>query len=129
MIHNGGVETVLNGGTADTVTFLGLGATLNLETPLGLKDTIRSWQVGDVIDFLNTNVTSADKTGNKLTVTYDGNKTATYTLVHQEPHTQFQLKSDGHGGTLLTLSLTLSDHQVSVIGIADAGHGHGHGLM
>src|SRR5262249_1632741 len=133
-----------NGGTADNVIFSG-GATLKLETPLGLKGTIRDWQVGDVIDFLNTNVTSVDKTGNKLTVTYDDHKTTTYTLAHQQADTQFQLKSDGHGGTNLTLvpiigvgnghpndppgPLNNPNHDVSVIGIADAGHGHGHGLM
>jgi hypothetical protein len=76
-----------------------------------------------------------------LTVTYDDHKTTTYTLAHQEADTQFQLRSDDHGGTNLTLVHTVGNghpndppgpagnpnHEVSLIGIADAGHGHGHG--
>jgi autotransporter passenger strand-loop-strand repeat protein len=142
-INTGGVETVENGGTADNVIFSN-GATLQLETPLGLKGAILDWQVSDLIDFLNTRVTSVDKTGNKLTVTYDDHKTTTYKLTHQQADTQFQLQDDGHGGTNLTLEKNAvgnghpndppgpegnPNHDVSVIGIADAAHGHGHGLV
>jgi hypothetical protein len=73
-------------------------ATLNLDTPSGLKGTIDDWGVGDVIDFLNTNVTSVKVTGDKLTVTW-ANNTTTYTLASQEAG--FKLQSDGKGGTEL----------------------------
>jgi autotransporter passenger strand-loop-strand repeat protein len=103
MINNGGVENVLSGGTAFDVAFSGPHATLNLATPLGLKGFVANWHVGDVIDFLKTDVTSVQQTGNRLTVTYDDNKTATYELSHQQHHTEFQLQPDGHGGTNLIL--------------------------
>jgi hypothetical protein len=81
---------------------------------LGLKGTVTNWHVGDVIDFLNTNVTSVQQKGNKLTVTFDGNQEATYKLSHQEHNTEFQLRPDGHGGTNLTL--------VHIVGVGHAHH-------
>ena len=70
---------------------------------MGLEGTVANWRVGDVIDFLGTNVTGVQHTGTMLTVTYDDNKTATYGLKNQEANTQFQLNPDGNGGTILTL--------------------------
>ena len=113
-INHGGVENVLSGGTASGVAFKGPDATLNLATPLGLEGTVYTWKVGDVIDFLKTNVTSVHEKGNKLTVTFDGNQTATYKLSQQQHDTQFQLQPDGHGGTELTL--------VPIVGVGHAHH-------
>jgi autotransporter passenger strand-loop-strand repeat protein len=101
-INSGGVEKVLSGAEADGVIFGQPNATLDLFTPSGLTGTIENWQAGDVIDFLNTNVTSVHLTGNTLSVTY-GTQTANYTLSGQQPGTEFKLQSDGHGGTELTL--------------------------
>ncbi|MFZ0839289.1 MAG: hypothetical protein WAM77_17640, partial [Xanthobacteraceae bacterium] len=118
-IHTGGVENVRSGGTADLVTFLGPGATLNLDDPLGLNGIIADWGVGDVIDFLNTNVTSINNSGGTLTVTYDDNKTATYTLASQ--HAGFKLQSDGNGGTeLVGTPIVSGESDLALLGQASA---------
>lgn len=71
--------------------------------------------MGDVIDFLNTSVTGAQKTGDVLTVTYGSDK-ANYQLAGPQANTAFNLQSDGHGGTDLILT--------PVVGVlhSDAGH-------
>jgi hypothetical protein len=74
--------------------------------------TIAHWHVGDIVDFQNTEVTSVQQTGDRLTVTFDGNQEATYKLRDQEHNTQFQLQPDGHGGTDLIL--------VHIVGVAHA---------
>jgi hypothetical protein len=79
----------------------------------GAQGAIHDWWPGDVIDFVNTNVTSVNKAGDQLTVTYNDNRTKTYKLVHQESNTEFKLQH-GHGGTDLIL--------VHVVGIAQAQH-------
>ena len=101
---NGGVENVMSSGTADNVIF-GHGAKLHLDKPSGLTGTITNWQVGDVIDFLKTDVTGVNVTGNTLTVTYAGTQTASYTLSGQQANTEFQLAPDGKGSTDLSLKV------------------------
>ena len=86
-------------------------ATLELATPSGLKGTITNWQVGDVIDFLNTDVTSFKVTGKTLTVNYDGFQTASYTLSsHLPPDTMFKLKSVPNGTDLILVGLVGVHH-------------------
>ena len=85
---------------------------------MGLTGTIVHWGIGDVIDFLNTNVTSVNVTsvhrpGDTLIVTYDTNKTATYELALERPDSEFKLQPDGHTGTELIL--------VPILGVAQAG--------
>jgi hypothetical protein len=98
----------------------GPGATLKLENPLALHGEVGNWQVGDVIDinFLNTKVESVHEQGSHLTVTFLNIRgesfEATYRLVHQQAHTQFQLQSDGHGGTNLIL--------VPIVGVGNGQH-------
>ena len=107
-IKAGGVEGVEIGGTADNVIFEPHGtrhATLELATPSGLKGTITNWQVGDVIDFLNTDVTSFKVTGKTLTVTYDGTQTASYTVSSQGTDTWFELKKVPNGTDLIAVPL------------------------
>ena len=107
-INAGGVEGVEIGGTADNVIFEPHGtrhATLELATPSGLKGTITNWQVGDVIDFLNTDVTSFKVTGKTLTVTYDGTQTASYTVSSQGTDTWFELKKVPNGTDLIAVPL------------------------
>jgi autotransporter passenger strand-loop-strand repeat protein len=113
-INAGGVESVEIGGTADNVIFgpdATPHATLELSTPSGLKGTITNWQVGDVIDFLNTDVTSFKVTGKTLTVNYDGFLTASYTLSsHLPPDTMFKLKSVPNGTDLILVGLVGVHH-------------------
>jgi autotransporter passenger strand-loop-strand repeat protein len=115
-IDNGGVLSILSGGRAADVAFSGPHATLNLlANPLGLRGSVDNWRVGDVIDFQGTKVTSVDQIGTSLTVTYDGNQTATYALGGTlQPNTEFQLQPDGLGGTNLTL--------VHIVGVGHAHH-------
>jgi len=51
---------------------------------------------------MNTAVSDVDLTGDKLTVTY-GDHTASYLLAGLQADTEFQLQSDGSGGTKLIL--------------------------
>jgi autotransporter passenger strand-loop-strand repeat protein len=107
-INAGGRESVEIGGTADNVIFgpdATRHATLELSTPSGLKGTITNWQVGDVIDFLNTDVTSFKVTGKTLTVTYDGTQTASYTVSSQGIDTWFELKKVPNGTDLIAVPL------------------------
>ena len=114
-ISNNGIEHVDAGGTAQNVSFSGepgaiFEAILELATPSGLEGTIANFKVGDVIDFLKTDVTFVQQTGDTLTVFYAGNQTASYTLAGQQANTEFHLQSDGHGGTDLILTLGVEAH-------------------
>lgn len=100
---NDGGSLAIRGGTANNVTFGSPNGVLAVVgDPSSLTGTISSWQVGDVIDFLNTAVSEVHQTGNKLTVTY-GDHTASYLLAGVQAGTEFQLQSDGTGGTKLIL--------------------------
>jgi hypothetical protein len=67
--------------------------------------------VGDVIDFLNTDVTSFKVTGKTLTVNYDGFQTASYTLSsHLPPDTKFKLESVPNGTDLILVGLVGVHH-------------------
>jgi autotransporter passenger strand-loop-strand repeat protein len=124
-INAGGVESVEIGGTADNVIFDPHGtrhATLELATPSGLKGTITNWQVGDVIDFLNTDVTSFTVTGKTLTVTYDGTQTASYTVSSQGPNTWFELKKVPNGTDLIAVPLLGVHHHEAAIHFGPGPH-------
>lgn len=121
-INTHGAE-VVDGGTANNVTFGGPQATLKLGNPGDLitRSTITNFQVGDVVDFLNTTVTNVHQNDQhtNLTVTYDigrTTKTITYLVADQQTNTEFKLQSDGHGGTDLVL--------VSVTGVQPLHHSH-----
>jgi autotransporter passenger strand-loop-strand repeat protein len=109
-INTHGVENVVDGGSANGVTFGGPQAKLALAHPTDLltRSTISNFQVGDVIDFLNTNVTSVSQNQQhtNVTVKYDigtTERTVTYLVAGQQANTEFKLQSDGHGGTDLVL--------------------------
>ncbi len=100
---SGGTEYVSAGGTALGAVFGSTSGTLDLGQPQGLSGTISGWQVGDVIDFVSTSVTSAGISGSTLTVTVSGGSAFTYQLAGQEANTSAGVKSDGAGGTDVTL--------------------------
>ena len=105
-----GTEYVAFGGLQENLAFGYFPtATLKLATPTGLKGAIHNWQVGDVIDLLNTTVKGVSQNGSHLTVTYGNNQTVTYSLVGQQANTHFAYHSDGHGGTDVVL-VGLSNH-------------------
>jgi autotransporter passenger strand-loop-strand repeat protein len=118
---SGGVEYVSSGGVARDVTFAGPVGTLKLLNPAGLTGTISNWQIGDVIDFVNTSVTSASISGSTLNITISGGQSFSYAL--SSPQTSdADLRSDGAGGTEVFLEVeqppTLS---VSISGTAAEG--------
>ncbi len=114
-INSGGTVDAKAGTNVNTLTFgnvdHGVGGLLKLGDPASLKSTvhgpINNWQIGDVIDLVNTNVTSVSETGNgnftKLTVQYGNNQSVTYQLSGQQKDTHVGFQSDGHGGTDLVL--------------------------
>jgi autotransporter passenger strand-loop-strand repeat protein len=114
-IINGGLESVSGGGLADGVVFVGPHSTLALATPSGLTGLIRNWHAGDIIDFVNTNVTGVKETGNTLTVTYGDHQTASYSLAGKQANTAFKLQSDGNGGTDLILTPIARNDFVSAL--------------
>jgi hypothetical protein len=78
-----------------------------LGAPTQLTGTITGFQIGDVIDFVDTIVTSASAANGVLTVTYAPKAgTANYFLANQQPNTTFTLQSDGDNGTNLILTPT-----------------------
>jgi len=89
----------------------GVGGLLKLGDPADLRLShiapLYNWHIGDVIDLMNTQVTSVsekpDGRFEKVTVNYGNNQTVTYTLSGQEKNTHVAFQSDGHGGTDLIL--------------------------
>jgi autotransporter passenger strand-loop-strand repeat protein len=80
-----------------------------LGAPTTLTGTITGFQIGDRIDFVDTNVTSASAANGVLTVTYGPKaETANYFLANQQPNTTFTLQSDGDNGTNLILTPTVA---------------------
>jgi autotransporter passenger strand-loop-strand repeat protein len=145
----GGVVVVANGGVAEWVTFGQPSGTLELDSPTGLAGDVANWQVGDTLDFVNTEVTSASFDGSYLTITTGDGQAYSYAVdyyqVYQPPQsgTKANVISDGAGGSDVILvspsntplAPTLSDVSVvsgyvnaandalshSLTGIAEAG--------
>ena len=120
-IEQSGVEHVNPGGTANNVIFGGPDAVLELGQPSGLKGSVSDWQVGDVIDFQNTSVTSVQENDahTTLTVHYATRlhpETATYSLLNQQANTAFALRPDGEGGTelILTPIVGVAQHEAAI---------------
>jgi autotransporter passenger strand-loop-strand repeat protein len=97
-------EYVSSGGTAIGVIFAGASGTLDLVRPQGLSGTISGWQVGDVLDFVSTNLASVGISGSQLSVTVSGGTTFVYQLAGQEANTSASIQSDGAGGSDVVLS-------------------------
>lgn len=110
-INSGGVLNVLAGGSASHVTFSGDGGTVRLANPADLKGSIIHWQIGDIVDLLNTKVTAVSENGSSLLVQGAGFRPVQYHLVDQQPDTRVAFQSDGHGGTDLIL--------VPIVGVHD----------
>jgi hypothetical protein len=102
------------GGTAIGVGFGGPAGTLDLAQPQGLGGTISGWQVGDVIDFVSTSVTSAWIYGTSLSVIVSGGQTFSYQLSGQQADTLVSSKSDGNNGTDLVLTYVAPAVSVSI---------------
>jgi hypothetical protein len=109
-INTGGLEKVLAGGEADSVIFGGPSATLDLANANCVQGPITGFQHGDNIDLRNLNFgagttlafsENAQHTGGTLTIS-DGSSVGQLTLLGQYSAGQFQLSSDGHGGTLVS---------------------------
>lgn len=90
---------------------------LELAAPTGLRGTITGFQVGDVIEFLNTQVTIDHVTNKALVLDFGAKQSVTYFLAQQQPNTRFMTQDDGHGGTNLILTAT------SVMPPSDGGGG------
>jgi autotransporter passenger strand-loop-strand repeat protein len=111
---DGGVEHVFRGGEAEKVSFDAPNSTLELATPTGLTGSVRSWRVGDKIDFLNTKVDGFRDFDNKVQVYYGtDDRSWTIQLINKQPNTHFVLQSDGHGGTDLILEANAPRHEAN----------------
>ena len=99
------------GGTASggTIEFDDAGSTLKLDAPSGFSETIFGLTTGDVIDLVGTSVKSAVISGSTLSVTETNNTVLTYQLASGNPLIRFAVKSDGAGGSDLTVSNQLTE--------------------
>ncbi|KQT03050.1 MULTISPECIES: AIDA repeat-containing protein [unclassified Bradyrhizobium] len=113
----GGVERVLAGGVQNGVDFAGSAATLKLENADGLSGTVSNFEVGDMIDLLNTSVSSFTFDGSTLTLVTNAG-THAYQFAGVQSGTELNVADDGHGGTAISLSLLV---QQSASLVPDAG--------
>jgi hypothetical protein len=89
---------------AQTVLFgAGIHAVLKLGDPSGFAGTLMNWALGDTIDLLATDATSAAITGDTLAIDLQGGGTLDYNLANPPTGVRIVLSSDGAGGTDLTL--------------------------
>jgi hypothetical protein len=73
--------------------------------PTGIANgKIIHWQVGDVIDLLNTKVTAVEEDTGRLYVQGTGFRPMQIAFADQQFDTKVAFQSDGHGGTDLILT-------------------------
>ena len=109
----GGTEHVEAGGTANGVDFEGSAGILVLDNPSSLIGTISNFELGDTIDLLDISVTSFDFDGSTLTLSTSGGNFS-YQFADVQAGTEFNIASDGHGGSAISLSL-LSQFSASLV--------------
>jgi hypothetical protein len=69
----------VTGSDSSCITFEGIGQ-LTADQPDVITGTLEGLQIGDSIDLVNTEVTSAILTGNSLTITTSGGQPCTYNV-------------------------------------------------
>jgi hypothetical protein len=85
--------------------FAGNGATLALGLANVFRSTIRGFAGGDTIDLIDTTATSATlKAGDKLVIVNGAKIIATLSLSGNYSGDTFNVTSDGHGGSEITLA-------------------------
>jgi T5SS/PEP-CTERM-associated repeat protein len=96
----------LQGPVNENITFAGGAGTSLVLHPqsYALDGVIGGLALGDIIDLVDTNVTSAIINGSDLTVTENGGQTLNYQVAGALSGNEFALQSDGAGGTDLVLS-------------------------
>lgn len=100
------------GGTANNITFGDPSAGLYISgSPTLLTGTIKNWQVGNVIQFADAAITAVGQTGNKLTLTFSNDQTASYLLAGQQAGTEFKFES---GGRLFLVQQSIPNQLSSV---------------
>ena len=95
------------------IDFTGPSAARYLDHASGLTGTISNFGLGDTIDLLGTSVTSYDFDGSTLTLTTNSGDYS-YQFAAIEAGTEFNIGSDGNGGTAISLSL-LSQFSASLV--------------
>jgi len=91
---------------AQTVTFLDATGTLDLSDPTGFAGLISGFQIGDVIDLLDTPTNWASYNNGRLALGAAGadGKASLLRLDILPPGTTVGVRSDGHGGTLIEIA-------------------------
>jgi autotransporter passenger strand-loop-strand repeat protein len=102
-VGRGGTVEVKNGGILSGIDFAGRTATLKLDAPAAFGSTITGLAIGDIIDLVNTSVTSATVSNSILTITEKGGLTIQYTLAGFQPGIEFGVQDDKSGGTDLVV--------------------------
>lgn len=104
-IDPAGTLSLLDGATiGQTVDFLAATGSLDLTLPLDFKGTIERFGRSDQIDLVNTVSTSDSYANGVLTVDNDTTMVAALNFAGSYTQSNFMLASDGHGGTLITLT-------------------------
>jgi hypothetical protein len=101
-----GSSAILELGASDseTVNFSGSPATLKLDAPSSFSGTISGLALGDLIDLVDTAVTTAKVVGSTLSITLSGGSTLAYQVAGALAGNFFAISSDKSGGTDLTLA-------------------------
>jgi len=101
---NGTGVLLLNNGAdpQQVVSFIGSGGDLVLQKPLGFNGTITGFGGQDSIDLINTVFTSESvASGNRLIGQYNGSTVAVLKFTGTYVLSNFNIGTDGHGGTLI----------------------------
>ena len=98
---------VVGGAVAQAVAFNGTNATLTLNNPAGFTGTISGLAPDDMIDLVNTIVTSATIEGFVLELTESDGSSLFYQINGALTGNSFSVQSDLNGGTLLVLNTTV----------------------
>ncbi len=96
-------EATLLGPCAQTADFVSSGATLSLYDPQTFRGLIADFGSGDVIDLPQTQADALAYANHTLTLTETGTPVASLHFLGSYHASEFQLSSDGTGGTLVKI--------------------------
>ena len=112
----GGGTLELGAGDAQTVTFSGAGGTLRLDRPSSFTGTLAGLTTGDAVDLVGTAATSAALKGSDQLVVANGTATAaTFDIGGAVGGLTFTVKSDGAGGSIVTVAAAPTEPPVTTV--------------
>ena len=99
-------DLVIDSATSATADFVGADGTLTLNSPASFTGAIAGLSAGDIVELVNTTVTSATISGSTLTIYGVTSAIASYQVSGDLSGEAFAVQGDGVGGTRLVLGST-----------------------